>query len=71
MPQIRPYDKGLIHSMRDAVEIQDAQAIYAYVRCHYGILRPRDGELTQRYVGLDARTGWTNWLVMLRGHPLL
>lgn len=71
MIQIRPHVSDYIQSMSRAVYINDADDLFAYVRCHYPEKRARDAEFTQRHFGPDHRNGWDSWLIMLRKSPLL
>lgn len=66
-PRARTYEQ----EMAQAVYIEEARDVVAYIHCFYPNTCPSMSELAQRYFGLDPRNGWHSWLITLRHTPIL
>lgn len=69
--RMRPHAKRYEDEMAQAVYIEEAKDVLAYIHCYWPEKNPRMPELAQRYFGLDARNGWHSWLITLRASPIL
>lgn len=69
--RVRPYRGRYEDQMSEAVYIEEADDVLAYIHCFYSAERPDMQVIAQRYVGIDARNGWYSWLISLRGSPIL
>jgi hypothetical protein len=69
--RLRPYRGRFEEQMAEALYIEEADDVLAYIHCFYADQRPEKQEIEQRYSGMDIRNGWHSWLISLRGSPIL
>lgn len=69
--RMRPHAKRFEDEMAQAVYIEEAKDVLAYIHCFYPLKNPDMRHIAQRYFGLDARNGWHSWLITLRTSPIL
>lgn len=69
--RMRPHAKRYEDEVNQAVYIEEAKDVLAYIHCYWPDKNPRMHELAQRYFGLDTRNGWHSWLITLRASPIL
>ena len=71
MIRMRPHGGRYEDEMANAVYIEEAADVLAYIHCFYPDKAPAMKDIAQRYFGLDARNGWHSWLITLRRTPFL
>lgn len=69
--RMRPDGGGYENEMMEAVYIEEADDVLAYLYCFQPHQNAARSELAQHYYGVDARNGWHSWRITLRGAPVL
>lgn len=57
--------------MNRVVYINDADDVFAYLRCFHPERGPTQEDIAQRFFARDHRNGWDTWLITLRASPVL